>query len=312
MELLKYIIENIKNKKILWFILVIISLIWLKNNMPNYYNELIDVLELTINRIYVDIFSCLVMTILFYSFYLLIKYSDKKYEEDYKEKEEICKRYVSNTKYPLQVKVVENYKYMLLGKKPYRKITLINNSGETLKFAEGYIDFYSSKERFSSIPFKIKNLEDGYGHIILKQELDTFEGLWDEFNFFIVKARCGQVDFNNIRFDGEATLTILPVIRKYYKLEKLIPYDLTWLKDQISFYVIPRIKWHFRIQTVYEKQLTSKTTKNRRNNLLRIIFTIPIIVCLIIFLIIMFGKVFILFADIFILWGKSFYMLLVK
>lgn len=307
MDLLKVILENIKNKKITWIIILLAIIAYLRKHKYKQYAYFTDALKSTFNEIFNNIVVFIIVVMFASIIFLLLKYSDKLSKENYKERKLIRRVYESHKKEPFQVKIIENYDPLLLfGKKPYRTVIIYNNSNNELEYASGQVDFYNLRERVFSVPFKIRHLKENYSDCIINREIGLTNQSWDEFDLFISKAKFGDTQIINRRFYGTMLFTILPNITHKNIFEKLIPYDLTWFKREILHKIRSAIKWWFRIQNVYEREPTLKTTKNIAGNITRIIVTIPVIVAMFLIIINLIKRFFIMSYNIVTVWSGFF------
>ena len=208
-EITAVIIDKIKNNKVIWLLVIGYLILVLKEKAPTEYNLLILNFGRTFERIYVDFFPTIFIIVVFTSIIALMKHSDKKRDEYIKDRELRYEIYESDNKIPFQINILENTKFLLFDEIPYREISLINNSGFNLEYANGQIDFYKSKERKFSVNFNIYNLKNGYGHFIEKQAIHRFGFEWDEFDLYIKNAEYGNRKITNARYGGLA-FYILP------------------------------------------------------------------------------------------------------
>lgn len=302
--ILKVLLENIKGKKFFWFTIIFCGLLAISKYFPKQYKIFIRNLKDTFDKVVMNIIPCIIFFTTIYAIYLLLKHSDKIHRQNYVERELVSKTHESKSKEPFQIRVFENTKNIFFKEKPYRIISIINNTDMELEYVKGQVDFYDEKTRFFSTPFKIEWLKKRYAHLIIHQEFDFGKDIWEEFDFFIFEAKFGQKIINNTRYNGVEYHRLPKNFKAKSKIEKLSPWDLTWIKEQLNWNLGSRIKWYFRIQTVYEKVPTIKTTRNIVINFSRILILTPVVLAISGILIYIYAKFFMMLIEIIILWSE--------
>ncbi|WP_336823646.1 hypothetical protein [Sporosarcina sp. USHLN248] len=237
-ELIKFLLGNIKNKKIVVLLIIGGILYYINQYSPLLFDKLIvmfiDSITIIIDNIIVFTFLLVIISLLF----ILIKYSDQKHDE-LKYRDLGLKIYRSGTEKPFKVEIYENIR--MSKKDTWREVFFINNSGKHLDHVEGQIDFYDKKNRVFSIPFTIYLLKHGYGHKIVKQEFNPYIERWEEYDFYIKSSSYGEDFVSNRRFSGEKYIRIPDQIelKKWY--HSLGKYNLKWIYEQFT-----NLYLHFR------------------------------------------------------------------
>ncbi len=313
-EITAVIIDKIKNNKVIWLLVIGYLILVLKEKAPTEYNLLILNFGRTFERIYVDFFPTIFIIVVFTSIIALMKHSDKKRDEYIKDRELRYEIYESDNKIPFQINILENTKFLLFDEIPYREISLINNSGFNLEYANGQIDFYKSKERKFSVNFNIYNLKNGYGHFIEKQAIHRFGFEWDEFDLYIKNAEYGNRKITNARYGGLAFYILPPDLKRLKKkwFERFIPYNLDWLKDMLYEHLLMMIRWNLKRQTYYERIPTELTRKNIRRHFIQRIVTILVLCIVFVWTLLLSYHFFVMLSDIALIWGSYLWNLLVK
>lgn len=279
-EVYAVLIDKYKSSK--FFIIIIISslIISLQKFLPQQYEKFKECIILTYNIIYDDFLIFIIGIFIIYTIVILMKYSEKKSDEDFIERHYGKYEYESRSKYPFQMHIIEekNYKY-----KSNRKIIFYNNSSRQLVSAKGQVNFYSNKAKVFYVTFEVEWVKNGYGVVVHDKNIDEIDD-WLEFDFFIFDAEYSDKRIHNVRMEGNSYRQLLPSLKRYTQkswIEKYIPYDLYWFKYDLYYHIRNRVLWHFRLRNVYERVPTRKTYIDRCKNLTRIIISIPIIIVIV-------------------------------
>jgi uncharacterized protein YggT (Ycf19 family) len=273
MEIFKIIIDNIKNRKIFWVILIASALIYLKNYYKPLYLIIIKIIEDLINLISKDILSFAIGSISLLVLFILLKYSDMVKEKDYKSQNFGIRTEKSDDKNPFELEICENTLPLLWNQMATRECSIINNTGDEILYVEGVLSFYKAKKRFHMINFKVEKLKNTYGHIFSTEMFKDYIPEWEEFDFYIVSAKYNDKEISNKRYCGKRYHRILPNLMNASMIEKLIPYNLEWFREKVIREGFNRLRWYFKFKgEFYEKHRTYKTTLYRFKNLIRIVF----------------------------------------
>ncbi|MFJ8090723.1 hypothetical protein ACIQ7N_21325 [Lysinibacillus sp. NPDC095746] len=230
MELIKFLLGNIKNKKIVVLLIMGGILYYINQNAPFLFDELIVILKDSITIFIDNIIVFTFLLVIISLFIILIKYSNQKHDE-LKYRDLGMKIHRSDTETPFGVEIYENIR--MSKKDTWREIFFINNSGNDLDHVEGQIDFYDKKKRVFSIPFTIYILKNGYGHKIINQEFNPYIERWEEYDFYIKSSKYGEDFVSNKRFCGKK-YTRLPdqiELKKWY--QSFGRYNLKWIYEQL-------------------------------------------------------------------------------
>ncbi|WP_397539839.1 hypothetical protein [Rummeliibacillus pycnus] len=281
-ELIKILHNNIKKYRVLYTLFIIfVGVYYIKKNNNEVYQIIVSTVLLNIGLINNNKNVIIFIVILVPITYLLLKKSDSEFKKLLEKHYPEFDSWDSKDTFPIKTRVIEDYRKS----DNTREIVIFNELRDKIERLKGKIEFFQDRKRIFQVPFDVSDIEVYRGERICKDKINESETNWNEFNIIIEYLKAGEYEKHNFKLFGiRFYKTHYLILNKfnYIRLwgKRLLPYEISWLKEQWYRYVLPRIKWHFRLRNTFSifKPLPLKVVlKDIFRNLLRIILTLPLV-----------------------------------
>ncbi|MGW7160675.1 hypothetical protein [Paenibacillus taichungensis] len=308
--------KSLKKHKWLYIIFsIIIGLYLIKTKQYLIYEIIISTALLSYEMITENMVPMLFLLVLVIICYILLKVSDTEFKKLLERHYSDYNKWDSKDVYPIKTRVIEDNS----GSESIREVVIYNELKDSIETIKGKIDFYNDRKRVFYVPFEISDLDVHRSERVYHDSIKKSEYSWDEFSIKIEFIKAGEYEKENLKLFGvKFYRTHFLIFNKFNYLRifgrKILPFEISWLKEKWFRSILPRIKWHFRLRTLYSigKTLPTKDfIKDVLKNLLRIVISLPFILVILWFIIMTFIEMANFIYNLVELWIMSFVEIIV-
>ncbi|WP_338652180.1 hypothetical protein [Lysinibacillus sp. Y5S-8] len=281
-ELIKILNNSIKKYRFLYILCILfVGIYYIKKYNNEVYQIIVSTVLLSIELIYNYKNVIIFIVILVTTTYLLLKKSDSEFKKLLEKHYPDIDSWDSKDTFPIKTRIIENYRKS----DNTREIVIFNELRDKIEQLKGRIEFFQNRKRIFQVSVDVSDIEVYRGERICKDKINESETNWNEFNIIIEYIKAGEYEQHNLKLFGVSfrkTHYLILNQFNYIRLwgKRLLPYEISWLKEKWYRNVFPRIKWHFRLRNTFSlfKPLPLKVIlKDIFRNSLRIILTLPIV-----------------------------------
>lgn len=197
-----------------------------------------------ITSVVMNISGILAAIIMFLTFYILLRKSDKEFNKLFDEHyPAVDKPYISKGKLPVTTQII---KY---NDENHMKITFKNPTNKSIRNIKGKVVFFNNNKEVLSVPVNEDIIYPLKEKIVAVQyftdNADVF--YWNEFDIYIDEIEVDSEKQRNINIEGDHFVWTHYLILNYFNYFRLgkfrIPYEITWFKRD---WYPTTIRWYTR------------------------------------------------------------------
>lgn len=252
-----------KKYKIVYFTLGTIMGIYILDNVnEEIYKMLIlgfkVILEMILSNVGFFIYGVIVIV----SIVILLRKSDKEFQKELDEAYPDFDFHKSENEYPIKVYVSESMEYVDGYKLKIIKLKIKNMLSSDIESISGKAEFYNYDERVKVIDFDASDVRIRKIETIYKSSIAVDNWSWDELYINIDNIKSKEYCKTNLKIGAISfRRTHFTLLNRYNYISlgrHRLPYEITWLRDKMKFYIMPWIKWQYKIpvrrESVYSKK----------------------------------------------------------